>query len=193
MSANYFYTNAAATLDEFEPEIRAFDAAGIVVDLRHARCERSDASIPALDRPGMQSMLRRVRRGDTIITLKLASFGRNIREVLETLARFKALGVSARCVELGGDDLLSPVPSASMLTLMAVSRLERQSRSARMKESVNASFERGSRLGRKPTVSASAQDQILASLSRGTSVSELARFFQVSRQTIMRIRDRGIA
>lgn len=189
VSANYFYTNGAATLEEFEEEIRAFDAAGIVVDLRRAWCERESQSRSALERPGMQSMLRRIRAGDTIFTLKLASLGRNVRDVLETLERFKALGASAQCIELGGGDLLTSACSPAMLTLAAVSQLDYQTRSLRMKESATASTELGRRLGRKPTLSASARTDILASLRTGASVTEIARSFCVSRQTIMRIRD----
>ncbi|WP_423199907.1 MULTISPECIES: recombinase family protein [unclassified Cupriavidus] len=189
MPSTFIYTNNAAELSEFEAEIKALDEAGVIVDLRHAWWERSRSTLAALERPQLQRLLQRVRAGDTVITLRLDSLGRNLGDVLATIDRLRALEVKLRCVELGDDDLAAPSPSLSMKTLLAVCRLERLSRSRIMKQSAAAASERGRRLGRKPAVATTMHDDIRAALRHGASVTELARTFHVSRQTIMRIRD----
>lgn len=190
MSATFIYTNDAADFVEFESEIRAFDQAGMVLDLGRAWWEQSGPMVAALDRPELRRMLQRVRAGDTIVTLRLSSVGRNVNDVLATIDRLRALGVHLRCMELGDCDLTAADTEAS-LALRAISRLERQSRSTRMKESAAMAAGLGRRLGRRPSVEANSHVVIREALQRGTSVSELARRFSVSRQTIMRIRDAG--
>lgn len=191
MPSTFVYTNAAAAFEEFEPEIRAFDAAGLVVDVRQAWWERCAVSVDALDRPQLRRMLYLLCPGDTVMMLRLASVGRSVGDVLATIDRLRALDVGLFCVELGEFNLTARELTAPMRTLLAVGRLERQSRSARMKESAISATARGHRLGRRPAVAETSQDDIRQALHRGVSVSELARAFHVSRQTIMRIRERG--
>ncbi|KAF7962491.1 hypothetical protein AWV80_21055 [Cupriavidus sp. UYMU48A] len=166
----------------------ALDAAGYVVSLGNAWWERSSVTGPALQRPVFQQMLQRLQASDTLVTATLASLGCNLRDVLVTLQRCRALGVRVHCVEVGDDELTAP-SSGTMRTLQAIDRLERQGRSARMKQSAQEAAERGARLGRKPLLEPGRHEEIRAAIRVGTSVSELARTLRVSRQTIMRIRD----
>lgn len=188
MPSTHFYTNQADSLRDFEAECLSLDAAGYVVDLGQAWWERVPAAVAALDRPRMQLLLRRLRAGDTVVTLRLCSIGSSVRDVRATVERFRTLGVRLYCVE-AGDSSLTEAGSPIFRTLVAVEGLERTTRSARMKASAELAVERGSRLGRRPALAATVHDEIRAALRQGTSVSELARMFKVSRQTIMRIRD----
>lgn len=188
MPSTHVYTNQAATLREFEAECVSFDAAGYVVDFGQAWWECSPASLPALDRPRMQQLLRRLRAGDVVATLRLSSLGSSVRDVVATVERFKAVGVKLHCIETG-DAMLTDAASTAFRTLLAVEGMERDTRSARMKASAELAVERGIRLGRRPALATGMHDEIRAALRQGTSVSELARTFKVSRQTIMRIRD----
>lgn len=188
MPSTHVYTNHAGTLRQFEGECVSFDAAGFMVDFGQAWWEASPASIAALDRPRMQQMLRRLRAGDTVATLRLSSLGSSVRDVIATVERFRALGVRLYCVETG-DSMLTESDSTAFRTLRAVEDMERDTRSARMKASAEQAQERGSRLGRRPALATNMHDDVRAALRLGTSVSELARTFRVSRQTIMRIRD----
>ena len=188
MPSMYLYTNQAGSLSEFESECMALDAAGYVVNIGNAWWERTSGTGPALQRPAFQQMLRRLRAGDTILTATLASLGCNLRDVIATAQRCRALGVRVCCVEVGDDDLTAP-GSVTMRTLHAIERLERQGRSARMKLSAQEAAERGAKLGRKPLLEPDMHEEIRAAIRVGTSISELARTLRVSRQTIMRIRD----
>lgn len=188
MPSMYLYTNQAGSLSEFESECMALDAAGYVVNIGNAWWERTSGTGPALQRPAFQQMLRRLRAGDTILTATLPSLGCNMRDVIATAQRCRALGVRVCCVEVGDDDLTAP-GSVAMRTLHAIERLERQGRSARMKLSAQEAADRGAKLGRKPLLEPDMHEEIRAAIRVGTSISELARTLRVSRQTIMRIRD----
>lgn len=188
MPSIYLYTNQAGSLSEFESECMALDAAGYVVNIGNAWWERAAGSGPALQRPAFQQMLQRLRSGDTIVTATLPSLGRNLRDVIATAQRCRVLGVQVRCVEVGDEDLAAS-DSVILRTLEAVDRLERQGRSARMKQSAQEAADRGARLGRKPLLEPDMHEEIRAAIRVGTSISELARTLRVSRQTIMRIRD----
>nr|WP_315591884.1 recombinase family protein [uncultured Cupriavidus sp.] len=190
MPSVHVYTNEAASLRDFEAECVRFDAAGYVVDFGRAWWECVSASVAALERPRMQQLLRRLRAGDIVITLRLCSLGVSVRDVLATVSRFRSLGVSLYCMETG-DTALTDAASPTLRTLVLVEALERDSRSARMKASAEQSVERGGRLGRRPALASTIHDEVRAALRVGTTVSEVARRFKVSRQTIMRIRDSG--
>ncbi|RZT42487.1 recombinase family protein [Cupriavidus agavae] len=184
----HIYTNQAGNLGEFETECVKLDAEGFVVDFGLAWWERVPIAMPALERPRMQQMLRRLRPGDTVVTFHLRNLGASLREVLGTVARLRTLGVRLLCIEAGNADLTvtdSPVCRA----LEAANALEQSTRSARMKASAEQAAQRGARLGRRPALPQGTQDDVREALRQGTSVSELARRLQVSRQTIMRIRD----
>lgn len=188
MPTTYLYTNQAGSLSEFESECMALDAAGYVINIGNAWWERSLVTGPAMQRPAFQQMSRRLRAGDTIVTATLASLGCNLRDVIATLQRCRSLGVRVHCAEVGDENLSAP-SSVTMRTLHAVDNLERQGRSARMKQSAQEAVGRGARLGRKPLLEPDMHEEIRAAIRVGTSISELARTLRVSRQTIMRIRD----
>lgn len=190
MASIHVYTNQAGTLLEFEAECMRFDAAGYVVDFGQAWWEACPPSLPALERPRMQQLLRRLRGGDSLVTLRLCSLGTSVRDVIATVDRFRSLGIRLYCVE-SGDTALTDAASEGFRMLQAVENMERGTRSARMKASAEQATERGTRLGRRPVLAAQVHDDIRSALRLGTSVSELARTFNVSRQTIMRIRGNG--
>lgn len=188
MPRTYAYSNEASTPREFEAECVALDASGYVLDFSRVCWECSPAPIPVLARPGLSQLLARVRAGDAVVTLRLKSLGGSVREVLATIARFGSRGVRVYCVETG-DAELTDRTSPIWRTLDAVLRLERTSRSARTKASAEQTVQRGGRLGRPPALDPRLHEEVRAALLAGKSVSELARVMNVSRQTIMRIRD----
>ncbi|MGN5477402.1 recombinase family protein [Cupriavidus basilensis] len=108
MPSTYLYTNQAGSLGEFESECVALAAAGYVVSIGNAWWERSTVTGPALQRPAFQQMLLRLQASDTLVTATLASLGCNLRDVLVTLQRCRALGVRVHCFEVGDDELTAP-------------------------------------------------------------------------------------
>jgi len=76
----------------------------------------------------------------------------------------------------------------TMNLLRAIAVLDEATRSDRMRASAAEAKARGKQLGRRPTLAKAQQQSILQTLANGTSVSETARLFSTSRQTVLRIR-----
>ena len=76
-----------------------------------------------------------------------------------------------------------------MATLEALAELDRATGKIRdLADSLGRGVG-GARVGRPPSLDDQTKAQVLASLARGTTVSAVARRFNTSRQTVLRIRD----
>ncbi|WP_051320514.1 recombinase family protein [Cupriavidus sp. amp6] len=188
MTSTFIYSNRARDLEAMEDEMRIADRAGYTVDLRRAFWECEPASVPAAERPRMLSLLQRVRAGDTLVTMQLSCLGWSVQEVLGTVRKFRLLGVALHCVQLGRANLSSPAPPEAVMVLRAVAALEGSTRSARVRDSLAAAKAMGRAVGRPPKHKPDERDAILRLLAEGQSVSETARRFNTSRQTVLRIR-----
>lgn len=191
MSKLYFYFNLPNGDGLPERDLALLDGAGYTIDLRHVIVDRAPPSKPAQERTALVRLLRRMRRADTLVVTKLAFLGSSLRDVLSTLDRCRQAGFAVRCEETGPANLCSASAPIAMKTLQAVAELERQSASARTREYLGQAKEEGRPLGRPSSLTAQQRARILERLERGTSVSELARQFDTSRQTVMRIRDKA--
>ncbi len=77
----------------------------------------------------------------------------------------------------------------TMQVLGAVAQFERDLLIERTNSGLARAKAEGAALGRPATLAADQQDAVRAALAAGASVSEVARQYQTSRQTIMRVRD----
>lgn len=188
MTSTFIYSNRARDLEAMEDELRIADRAGYTVDLRRAFWECEPASMPATERPRLLSLLQRVRAGDTVVTMQLSCLGWSVQEVLGTVRKFRLLGVALHCVQLSRANLASPAPPEAVMVLRAVAALEGSTRSARVRDSLAAAKAMGRAVGRPPKHKPDERDAILRLLADGQSVSETARRFNTSRQTVLRIR-----
>jgi putative DNA-invertase from lambdoid prophage Rac len=188
MPSTFIYSNNAFDSESLENVLRSVDHAGYPVEIKRTFGECVSPSVSALNRPEMRRLIGRVCAGDTVIVLRLSCLGCSVRDALGTIAKFRNLGTRLYCVETGRADLAGKTPPAAVCTLQAVVKLENSSRSARVKDSVACAKAIGKRLGRRPMFSLTEQRTVLEHLACGTSVSEIARHFNTSRQTVLRIR-----
>ncbi|BDB23249.1 transposase [Cupriavidus sp. TA19] len=188
MPSTFIYSNRAGDLDAMEDELRIADRAGYTVDLRCAFWESEPASVPAGERPRLLSLLQRVRAGDIVVTMQLCCLGWSVQEVLGTIRKFRLLGVALHCVQLSRANLASAAPPEAVMVLRTVAALEGSTRSARVRDSLAAAKAMGRAVGRPPKHKPEERDAILRALAEGQSVSETARRFNTSRQTVLRIR-----
>ncbi|MFS8976491.1 recombinase family protein [Cupriavidus necator] len=188
MSSTYLYSNRADSPEAIDEELQAAAEAGFGVDLRCAFCECEPASVPALQRPRLRALQLQVQPGDAVVMLRLCSLGWSVPEVLATIRRFRLLGVALYCVQLSRADLASASPPETVEVLRAVAALEGTTRSVRVRESLAAAKALGRQVGRPPKHTPEQRSAILHALRAGHSVSEIARQFSTSRQTVLRIR-----
>ena len=89
-------------------------------------------------------------------------------------------------------DLTSFTGKLTMNVINSVAEFERDLLIERTQAGLKRAKTQGIILGRPPNLSVEANEEIVTALQDGTSLSALARKYNTSRQTIMRVRDRHI-
>ncbi|MCC8395467.1 helix-turn-helix domain-containing protein [Paraburkholderia sp. MMS20-SJTR3] len=171
-----------------EQALIRLDKAGYMVTLARLANEDLPTYFAARERPELQSLIRRMAPRDTLVVLELAALGCNARDILATVMQCRKALVSLKCVEIGHTDLAGRPEPSSVKVLRALVRLDAACRSLRSRDSLAAVRANGKHTGRPPSLSEQQRERVLQSLGRGQSVSEVARRFGTSRQTVMRIR-----
>ena len=86
-------------------------------------------------------------------------------------------------------DLTSPAGKMTMQVIAAVAEFERDLLIERTKAGISRARSQGKRFGRPLSLSQDQRAQALGRLASGATVSQVAREFATSRQTIMRVRN----
>jgi putative DNA-invertase from lambdoid prophage Rac len=193
MSRVFAYCRVSTRDQSTDNQRREIEAAGFALDKRRIVEESISGSVAAARRPGFTKLLDRLEAGDVLVVTKLDRLGRNAMDVRETVERLAELGVRVHCLALGGADLASSAGKMTMQVLCAVAEFERDLLIERTQSGLARVKAEGKALGRKPTLTPTQQSEARASLAQGVSVSQVARDYKTTRQTIMRVRDRGLA
>jgi putative DNA-invertase from lambdoid prophage Rac len=188
LTSIYVYVNRPRQHGLPEEDLRQIDQAGYALHLSRLIVERVPAYRAAVERPLLQRLMRRVACGDEVVVPDLSCLGNGARDVVSTIEQFRAAGVRLRCLETGPPDLARQPEPVAVTALRAICRLDVIARRARSEESIERARSSGIVPGRRPTFSQREKGRILQSLARGTSVTEVARAFGTSRQTVLRIR-----
>lgn len=189
----YFYLNGTSDGEFPERELIQLDKAGYTVALHRVVLDTVPPYVTAEDRPVLSNLLRRVKAEDEVVVLQLSALGCSASDVLSTLLRCRRDGVVVRCVETGAVDLAGHPEPQAVKMLRAVVRMETVTRSERSRNGMRTARESGRPTGRPASLCANDREDVLRSLESGMSVSEVARRFSTSRQTVLRIRDSAVA
>ena len=152
--------------------------------------EKISGSVYASKRPEFIKLLDRLEEGDSLVVTKLDRLGRNALDVRQTVDLLAERGVKVHCLALGGTDLTSSSGTMTMTILSAVAEFERDLIVERTQAGLARARKDGKKLGRHFSLTDEQMDTVIANLDCGISVSEVARSFKTSRQTIIRIRER---
>jgi putative DNA-invertase from lambdoid prophage Rac len=189
MSRTFAYCRVSTTDQTTENQRREIQSAGFALDTRRVVSESISGSVAAHERPQFAKLVDRLEDGDVLIVTKLDRLGRNAMDVRSTVERLATMGVRVHCLALGGVDLTSAAGKMTMGVLNAVAEFERDLLIERTQSGLARAKAEGKILGRKPTLSESQRAEIGKRLAQGESVSQLARDFKTTRQTIMRTRN----
>jgi putative DNA-invertase from lambdoid prophage Rac len=99
------------------------------------------------------------------------------------------MGVRVYCLALGGMDLTSPAGKMTMSVINSVARFERDLLIERTQSGLKRAKAEGAVFGRPAALDEGLRKAVRREIESGTSVSELARRYGTSRQTVMRVRD----
>jgi len=184
----WFYINGPSDRYFPEQELIRLDKAGYTVALSRVAIDNVRPFVGTAERAALSGLLRRAAPGDELVVLDLSCLGRSARDVLSTLQRCRKERIAVRCVEFGNVDLAGRPEPQAVRMLKAVVRLETAMRSERSSTSLKEAQQSGRPTGRPGSLSPRDREDVIGLLDQGVSVSEIARRFKTSRQTIMRIR-----
>ncbi|WP_322102206.1 helix-turn-helix domain-containing protein [Paraburkholderia sp. J41] len=188
MARTFFYVNGARDSQVPEQELIRFDRAGYTIALNRVAYDNVPPYVAGLERSALIATLRRVAPGDELVVLDLASLGCSARDVLATLLLCRKAKIAVRCVEFGNTDLAARPEPQAVKMLRALVRLDSSTRSERSTAGLTRARASGRVTGRPLSLTRQQRERVVDLLKQGVSVSELARRFETSRQTIMRVR-----
>lgn len=148
--------------------------------------EGVSGAVEACKRPQFSQLLQQIRRGETLVVSKLDRLGRDAIDIGATLRDLENRQVSVIVLQLGELDMSTPVGKAMLTMLSAVAELERDLIIERTQAGLERAKLQGKALGRRPRLSRVDRDAVRLRVKNGSSISELAREFDVSRATILR-------
>ena len=190
MSRTFIYARVSTTDQNTDNQIHEIEAAGFSVNQRRIVTESISGSVAASERPQFSRLLDRLEPADVLIVTKLDRLGRNAMDVRATVERLATDGVRVHCLALGGVDLTSPAGKMTMGVLTAVAEFERDLLIERTHAGIARARAEGKIMGRPPALTQVQQAEAMQRLARGESVSQLARDYNTTRQSIMRVREK---
>lgn len=191
MSRVFAYCRVSTQDQTTDNQVQEIRAAGFNLEDRYIVREVVSGSQKADQRPGFAKLRDRLDQGDVLIVTKLDRLGRNAMDVRATIEALEEMGVSVHCLALGGMDLTSPAGKMTMQVLAAVAEFERDLLIERTQAGLSRAKAEGKAIGRPGALTDAQQEAVRDRLSKGESVSAVAKELRTSRQTIMRARDRA--
>lgn len=187
----FIYARVSTAEQHTENQVHEIEAAGFSVDPKRIIEENVSGSVAASERAGFAKLLDRLESDDVLIVTKLDRLGRNAMDVRSTVEKLTEMGVRVHCLALGGVDLTSAAGKMTMGVLCAVAEFERDLIIERTQAGLARAKAEGKTLGRKPILSEEKRQEAIDRLAKGHSISQLARDFGTTRQTIMRVRGKS--
>ncbi|KAF3997536.1 recombinase family protein [Glaciimonas immobilis] len=189
MSRTFAYCRVSTTDQTTENQVQEISRSGFVVEPHRAICENISGSITASERPGFAGLLLRLERDDVLIVTKLDRLGRNAMDVRATVEQLERSGIRVHCLALGGVDLTSPAGKMTMQVINAVAEFERDLLIERTQSGIKRARDQGVVFGRPLKTTAAQRQTIRESLASGSTVSAMARQYNISRASIIAIRE----
>ncbi|NHK29627.1 recombinase family protein [Parvularcula flava] len=141
-------------------------------------------------RPGLDAALAELREGDMLIVFKLDRLGRSVLHLADLLAKFGEDGIHLYSAS-EGINTSSHSGRLVFYLFSVIAEIERDFIIERTTQGIDAARRKGKRIGRKPVVSPALALHAHHRISiRGEKLSEVARFYKVSRSSLSRAMDR---
>ncbi|WP_337029451.1 recombinase family protein [Pantoea agglomerans] len=188
MSRVFAYCRVSTLDQNTENQRREIEAAGFAIRPQRLIEEYISGSVAAGERPGFMRLLDRMENGDVLIVTKLDRLGRNAMDIRQTVELLSAAEIRVHCLALGGVDLTSPAGKMTMQVISAVAEFERDLLLERTHAGIARAKAAGKRFGRPPALDDEQKKAVFLRLDEGISISAIAREFNTTRQTILRVK-----
>ena len=189
MPRNFAYARVSTIEQNPENQIQEIEAAGFSIEPHRIVTETISGSMPISRRKGFGRLLDKMEKGDVLVVTKLDRLGRDAIDVSTTVEKLEKMGIKVHCLALGGVDLTSSAGKMTMGVINNVAQFERDLLIERTQSGLARAKSNGKALGRPKVLSESQRQGIIEQLQEGKAVALVARNFEASRQTIMRVRD----
>ncbi|SAV14607.1 recombinase family protein [Klebsiella pneumoniae] len=188
MSRVFAYCRVSTLEQNTENQRREIEAAGFAIRPQRLIEEYISGSVAAGERPGFMRLLDRMENGDVLIVTKLDRLGRNAMDIRKTVELLATSEIRVHCLALGGVDLTSPAGKMTMQVISAVAEFERDLLLERTHAGIARAKASGKRFGRPPALNDEQKLEVHARIDAGASISAIAREFETTRQTVLRIK-----
>lgn len=189
MSRVFAYARVSTVEQLTENQREQIAQAGYTIQPARFIEETVSGSVAASQRPGFRKLLERMEKGDTLIVTKLDRIGRDSIDVQQTVAHFEAEGMRLIVLQLGNLDLTSSSGAMIVKMLAAVADFERELIIERTQAGQARARAAGTHMGRPAKTTEEDRKAIRKALREGETVTSMALAFDVSRATIISIRD----
>lgn len=189
MARTFAYLRVSTEGQTTDNQLQEIKGSGFHVEPHRIITETISGSVATSERSEFKRLVDRLEPGDVLVVTKLDRLGRNAMDVASTVAALDEAGIRVHCLALGGVDLTSSTGKLTMNVINAVAEFERDLLIERTQAGLRRAKAQGKTLGRPTALTAQQCQDVLKLLKNGVSVSAIAREFQTSRQTIMRVRD----
>ena len=137
-------------------------------------------------RPQLEMMISFVRSGDTVIVHSMDRLARNQDDLHRIVQKLTAKGVRIEFLKehltFTGED--SPMSKLMLAVMGAIHEFDRAILKERQREGIALAKKRGTFKGRKRSLSETQAAEIRQRITTGTSKTQVAREFGISRQTL---------
>ena len=188
MSRVFAYCRVSTLEQTTENPRREIEAAGFAIKPQRLIEEHISGSVAASERPGFIRLLDRMENGDVLIVTKLDRLGRNAMDIRKTVEQLASSDIRVHCLALGGVDLTSAAGRMTMQVISAVAEFERDLLLERTHSGIARAKAAGKRFGRPSALNEEQQLTVIARINAGNSISAIAREFNTTRQTILRVK-----
>ena len=189
MPRNFSYVRVSTIEQNVDNQIKEIKSAGFIIEPHRIIKETISGSMPIARRKGFMRLLDKMEAKDVLIVTKLDRLGRDAIDVSQTVAKLEKMKIRVHCLALGGVDLTSSAGKMTMGIINTVAQFERDLLIERTQSGLARAKSNGAILGRPKVLSEEQCSEALNKINDGNSVASIARYFNISRQTIMRIRD----
>jgi putative DNA-invertase from lambdoid prophage Rac len=186
----FVYTRVSTHLQTADNQMLEIEKAGFEPDSIYE--DVISGSVSQEDRPEWQKLIdaiRRTRGEKRLVVTKIDRLGRNAEQILSSVRLLKEMDCSVYVLQLSGLDLTSAAGKIVLATLSAVAEVELDMLKERTHAGLARARAEGKTLGRPKKITDDVAQSIRTALGEGQSISQIARDHDISRASVIRIRE----
>lgn len=195
--ATFLYTRVSTNEQTLGHQRTQAERAGYTFDHVLADEGVSGVNVPIRERPEGRRLFDMLRSGDTLVVRWVDRLGRNYQDVTDTIRDFVRRGVVIRTVinDMTFDgSTTDPIQMAVRDALIGFMAASAQAQAEATKAAQRAGIEHAKAkddkyLGRKPSFTREQYEAVRSMIALGTSVSNISKQTELTRQTVYRIKD----